>query len=92
MGKRMEAFMEVVKINFKMLFQYKWTFAMSLFTQPIIFIINYIIFQSIYTQCLLINTKTLDYTDFCSKIRYNSCKVSSKMKSFSLQFFEEFHE
>ena len=49
MGKRMEAFMEVIKINFKMLFQYKWTFAMSLFTQPIIFIINYIIFQSIYT-------------------------------------------
>ena len=50
MGKRTEAFVEVVKVNFKLLFQYKWTFAMSLFTQPIIFIINYIIFQSIYSD------------------------------------------
>lgn len=49
MGKRVEAFVEVVKVNFKLLFQYKWTFAMSLFTQPIIFIINYIIFHSIYS-------------------------------------------
>lgn len=38
-----------MKINFKSLFQYKWTFAMTLFTQPIIFVINYIVFQSIYS-------------------------------------------
>lgn len=44
----MQAFIEVVKIHFKSYFQYKWTFAMSFFTQPIIFIINYIVFQSIY--------------------------------------------
>nr|MDE6853143.1 ABC-2 family transporter protein [Lachnospiraceae bacterium] len=44
----MQAFMEVVKMRFKSYFQYKWTFAMSFLTQPIIFIIHYIVFQSIY--------------------------------------------
>lgn len=45
----MKKFMEVMKINFKSLFQYKWTFAMSLMTQPIIFVIDYIVFRSIYS-------------------------------------------
>lgn len=45
----MQAFIEIVKMHFKRYFQYKWTFAMSFFTQPIIFVINYIVFQSIYS-------------------------------------------
>lgn len=44
----MREFQEVVRIHFKSYFQYKWTFAMSFLTQPIIFVINYIVFQSIY--------------------------------------------
>lgn len=44
----MRAFSEVVKMNFKMYIQYKWTFAMSVFIEPIVFIINYVIFQSVY--------------------------------------------
>lgn len=44
MGK----FVEVMKIAFKQLFHYKWTFAMSIFTQPILLILNLILFKSIY--------------------------------------------
>lgn len=45
----MEAFVEVVRMNFKAYIQYKWTFAMSLFSQPIIVLVNYFVFHSIYT-------------------------------------------
>ena len=45
-----------------------------------------------FKKCLLINTKTLDFTDFYLEIWYNTCKVFDKMTSFSLQIFDEFHE
>ncbi len=44
MGK----FAEVMKIAFKQLFHYKWTFAMSIITQPFLLILNLILFKSIY--------------------------------------------
>ena len=49
MERRMEAFIEVIRMNFKAYIQYKWTFAMSLFSQPIIVLVNYFVFHSIYT-------------------------------------------
>lgn len=45
----MDTFVEVVRMNFKGYIQYKWTFAMSLLSQPIIVLVNYLVFYSIYT-------------------------------------------
>ena len=45
MGK----FIESMKVSFKQLFVYRWTFAMSVLTQPILLIVNLILFTSIYT-------------------------------------------
>lgn len=44
----MKVFSEIVKISFKQLFQYKWTFAMTLLSQPILVLINLTLFKSIY--------------------------------------------
>lgn len=45
MGK----FVEAMKVSFKQLFVYRWTFAMSIFTQPILLILSLILFKSIFT-------------------------------------------
>ncbi len=45
----MKVFLEVIKLNFKVSFQYKWTFAMTLLVQPILLFINIALFKSIYT-------------------------------------------
>lgn len=44
----MKVFQEVIKIYFKVMFQYRWTFAMTLFVQPILLFINIALFKSIY--------------------------------------------
>ncbi len=44
----MKVFSEVIKLNFKISFQYRWTFAMTLFVQPILLFINIALFKSIY--------------------------------------------
>ncbi|OPX45248.1 hypothetical protein CLHUN_11350 [Ruminiclostridium hungatei] len=44
----MKVFMEVIKLNFKVMFQYKWTFAMTVIIQPILLLINMSLFKSIY--------------------------------------------
>lgn len=44
----MKAFSEIVRIYFKELFQYKWTFAMTLLSQPILVLIDLTLFKSIY--------------------------------------------
>ena len=38
-------------------------------------------------QCLLIESQTLDFTDFCPIFWYNNCKDFDENKSFFLQFF-----
>lgn len=45
----MKVFWEIIKTSFKVLIQYKWTFAVTLLSQPILVIINYTLFKSIYT-------------------------------------------
>ena len=45
----MKKFWEIVKINYKSMIQYKWTFAMSLFAQPFVMIVNYLVFHAIYS-------------------------------------------
>ncbi len=45
MGK----FTESMKVSFKQLFVYRWTFAMSVLTQPILLILNLVLFTSIYS-------------------------------------------
>src|SRR5689334_22007267 len=52
--------MAYVNTSFKQSFQYKWTFAMTLATQPIILFINMALFRSIY-----------DYSDIDSLKGYN---------------------
>lgn len=49
MERRWQAMKEVVRMNFKSYIQYKWTFAMSIFSQPLIVLVNYFVFHSIYT-------------------------------------------
>lgn len=44
----MKVFSEVVKVSFKAMFQYKWTFAMTILSQPILVLINLTLFKSIY--------------------------------------------
>jgi ABC-2 type transport system permease protein len=44
----MKVFSEIVKISFKAMIQYKWTFAMTLLSQPILVLINLTLFKSIY--------------------------------------------
>lgn len=44
----MKVFMEVIKLNYKVMFQYKWTFAMTVIIQPILLLINISLFKSIY--------------------------------------------
>ncbi len=44
----MKVFWEIVKTSFKVLIQYKWTFAITLLSQPILVLINYTLFSSIY--------------------------------------------
>ncbi len=44
----MKVFNELIKLNFKVSFQYKWTMAISVFCQPILLIINIALFKSIY--------------------------------------------
>ena len=38
-------------------------------------------------KCLLIDARTLDFTDFSPDIWYNICKGFNKIESFSLQIF-----
>lgn len=45
----MKKFWEIVKINYKSLIQYKWTFAMSLLAQPFVMVVNYLVFSGIYS-------------------------------------------
>lgn len=45
----MKVFLEIMKTSFKVLIQYKWTFAITLLSQPILVLINYTLFRSIYT-------------------------------------------
>lgn len=47
----MRKFWEIVKINYKSLIQYKWTFAMSVLAQPFVMIVNYLVFYGIYSYC-----------------------------------------
>jgi len=44
----MNKFAAYIQISFKQSFQYKWTFAMTLATQPILLFINMALFRSIY--------------------------------------------
>lgn len=43
-----------------------------------------------FNQCLLINAKTLDFTEFWSIIQYNICKGFKEIRSFSLQIFKDY--
>ncbi|HEX2946224.1 MAG TPA: ABC-2 family transporter protein [Clostridia bacterium] len=45
----MDRFVAVIKTSFKQQFQYRWTFAVSIFTQPILLLLNLILFKSIYS-------------------------------------------
>lgn len=45
----MDRFVAVIKTSFKERFQYRWSFAVSIFTQPILLILNLILFKSIYS-------------------------------------------
>ncbi len=47
-GSFMKVFREVINLHFKVMFQYRWTFAMTLFVQPILLFINIALFKSIY--------------------------------------------
>jgi ABC-2 type transport system permease protein len=44
----MKVFAEFIKLAFKIMFQYKWTFAITVIVQPIILFINLALFKSIY--------------------------------------------
>ena len=44
----MKVFIEVIKLNFKVMFQYRWTMAISVLFQPILLAINIALFKSIY--------------------------------------------
>ncbi|MBN1698071.1 MAG: ABC-2 family transporter protein [Spirochaetales bacterium] len=45
----MKVFAEIIRVYFKMLIQYRWTFAITVVTQPIALFINMSLFKSIYT-------------------------------------------
>lgn len=45
----MSKFWGIVKINYKCLIQYKWTFGMSVLAQPFVMIVNYLVFYGIYS-------------------------------------------
>lgn len=45
----MRKFWEIVKINYKSLVQYKWTFAMSVLAQPFVMVVNFLVFYAIYS-------------------------------------------
>ncbi|MBN2508987.1 MAG: ABC-2 family transporter protein [Spirochaetales bacterium] len=42
-------FPEIIRVAFKSLFQYRWTFAVTVLTQPFVLLLNMALFQSIYT-------------------------------------------
>ena len=44
----MKSFCEMIKMNIKIYIQHKWGFLFTLFVQPVVLLINYFIFTSIY--------------------------------------------
>jgi ABC-2 type transport system permease protein len=47
-GKTLAAFAEIIRVAFKHLIQYRWTFAVTVATQPFVLLVNLALFRSVY--------------------------------------------